>query len=216
MRRSAPTLTALVLATTLAACGSDDVTRTYTDVRDEPCAALGTAQLVTQAYGTMTVDEPEERVEGGDVEKVGTCTVEAKAAGAPAGGTTGDLPAEVTVAVTVSVLEQGDPADDFSRLSDYATGLYDPAAVDDVKESTEDLDDGWWSRGTAWRTSWSEAGAAPAQLVETATVLRDNLQVSIVVVERDLDTGALTTAEERVRQLVVDQLGAAEDAVSSD
>jgi hypothetical protein len=211
MRRSALALPALVLVATLAACGSDDeVARTYTDVREEPCAALGTARLVGPAYAAMSVAVPEQRVEDGDVEKVGTCTVEATAPDARA-----DLPAEVTVAVTVSVLEQGDPSDDFSRLSDYATGLFEPSAVEDVQESSENLDDGWWSRGTAWRTSWSEAGAAPVQLAETATVTRDNLQVSVIVVERDLAAGALTAAEERVHRLVVAQLDVSEAAVSS-
>jgi hypothetical protein len=121
----------------------------------------------------------------------------------------------VAVAVTVTVLRQGDPAADFSRLADYADSLRDPATSDDVQESTDELDGGWWDRGTAWRSSWAETQDDTRQLVETASATRDNLLVTVLVTERDVPAAGLAEAESRVDRLVRDQLDAARDVATT-
>lgn len=197
-------LLALVL-TTVSACGPDaDDDRTYRGVRGPACETLGTPALVTSGYPGLQQRAPRGRIVEGDPAEA-VCALEATADPDAGAG----LPGDLAVSVTVSTYEAGEPADQFDRLADYADDLVDPATTDDVVEDSAELGDGWWDRGTSWRTSWTQSGSRPEQLVETAAASRDNLLVTVLVIERELAEGSLAEAIERVHRLVEEQLDAA-------
>lgn len=198
-------------------CGSESgIERTYAGVESPACTTLTTTALVAEHYDGMPLGPPSEqnRSEGDDV--VATCSLEDDvppgddAAAAPL--TERGLPRHVRVAVTVDVLAEGDPRDNFERLEGYGERLAETGGLGyDVSTSEAELD-GWFSRGRTWRTTWLE-GTSARHLVETASVSRDNVLVTVLVIERGLAEDALPAAEERVAALVQDQVDAVESAL---
>ncbi|MEV5003528.1 hypothetical protein [Nocardioides sp. LML1-1-1.1] len=171
MRRAG--LLAPLLLVPLAACGAGDPP--YTGLAEAVCDGLGAPALVRSSYPGMTVSA-EETVEGTGRDATRVCGIEL---GAQDGRT-------LSISVELELFGEDVPDEDFERLASIDVADYQ----DDGAEQGaghESATEGWWAEGLHRETSWTDprGDGGVGGYLGTDAVRRDNLLVTVLVIDRD-------------------------------
>lgn len=194
MRRSG--LLVPLLLVPLAGCGADEPP--YTGLASSACDGLDAAALARSSYPGMSV-AAEDTAEGEGRDATRVCGIEL---GADNGRT-------LSISVELQTFDEDVPDDDFERLGSIDVAKYQDDGAEQGAGKQSAID-GWWAEGVHQETSWTDprGDGGVGGYLGTDAVRRDNLLVTVLVIDRDnpvADPRAIAATHTKVVAALLDR-----------